>query len=217
VVRSKKIHPCTRSIYNLDCEEYFSLILLVANDSNTSLTLTRSKIQHNNHETPSGDEEKIKRKSATSDSDQTSSSSKTNETSTSSISDDDFTIKIRTRKSSSNKIEKSSITTRKHKTNSHKKKEVVISYNSSTIINEPLSDPSSTIAEDISPMDEDINPIDEDRILKDVIENNDNESVFASLDIPQNKPMEINDNNIPEDISNNGIDSSPAEDSNDNR
>jgi len=66
-------------------------------------------------------------------------------------------------------------------------------------------------------MDEDINPIDEDRILKDVIENNDNESIFASLDIPQNKPMEINDNNIPEDISNNGIDSSPAEDSNDNR
>ncbi|CAF2926649.1 unnamed protein product [Rotaria sp. Silwood2] len=48
---------------------------------------------------------------------------------------------------------------------------------------------------------------DDDRILKDVIENNDNEFIFAPLDINQDKPNErnSNNNNTAEDISNDGI------------
>jgi len=59
--------------------------------------------------------------------------------------------------------------------------------------------------------------MDEDQILKDVIENNDNESIFASLDIAQDKPIETNSNDEDENISNNEIDQLPTEDSPDDR
>jgi hypothetical protein len=53
------------------------------------------------------------------------------------------------------------------------------------MLDEPSLEDSITIAQDISPMDE-------DRLLQDVIENNDNDSIFASLDITHDKPMETN-------------------------
>lgn len=59
--------------------------------------------------------------------------------------------------------------------------------------------------------------MDEDRILNNVIENNDTESIFTSLNKTQDKPMEINDNNVEEDVSNNENDSSSVEDSTNNR
>ena len=105
--------------------------------------------------------------------------------SSSSDEEEDYQIKYRTQKSpSDNKTEKSSISSHKQTDRSHKKtKEVFINYNPSTILDEPSMDDSITIAQDISPTDE-------DRLLMDVIENNDNESIFASLDIAQDKPNE---------------------------
>jgi hypothetical protein len=126
--------------------------------------------------------------SATSDS---SSSSSTSDE------DDDYQIKYRIRKPpSDNKTEQSSIPSRKQTNRSHKKsKDVFVNYNSSTILDEPALEDSITIAQDISPMDE-------DRLLKDVIENNDNDSIFASLDIAQDKPNETHPIEENEDPSN---------------
>ena len=188
-------------------------------DSNSSNRLTRSQARHSsNHnnvqEILSSDDQNSKRKLLTADSDDTSVSSKTrqkNETSTvSSTSDDDFRIKIRTRKSLLNETEKSATKSSKHKSHSHKTNDITINYNPTTILNETSLEDSLTIAQDISPMDE-------DRILKDVIENNDNESIFASLDIAQDKSVERTNNPDIEDISNDGILPSPLEDFSDDR
>jgi hypothetical protein len=155
-------------------------------------------------ESSSSDESQTKQNS--------NSSKKANEISTtSSTSDDDFRIRLRTRKSlSTNKTEKSSNKSRKQTTNSRKKNDVIINYNPSSILEQASLDDSITIADDISPMDE-------DRILKDVIDNNDNESIFASLDINQDKPMEMNSNHDMEDLSNDRIQSSPTQLSEDDR
>jgi hypothetical protein len=123
--------------------------------------------------------------------------------------DDDYEIKYRIRKSASNKTEKSSIPSRKQTRNSHKKSnDIFINYNPSAILDEPSLEDSITMTQDISPMDE-------DRLLKDVIENNDNDSIFASLDIAQDKPMEINPIEEIEDASNDQL--STNQDSSDNR
>ncbi len=154
------------------------------------------------HEISSGNNEKTKRNN-----NEISTTS-----STSDDNDDDFNIKIRTRKSLLNKPEKSPNKLRKHtNNNSHKKtNDIIINYNPSAVLDEPSLDDSLSITEDISPMDE-------DRILKDVIENNDNESIFASLDITQDKPMETNSNDDVGDVSNDGIDQLPIQDSSDER
>ena len=154
----------------------------------------------------SSDENQIKKKS------DSNSSKKANEISTtSSTSDDDFRIRVRTRKSlSSNRTEKSLNKSRKQTTNSRKKNDVIINYNPSSILEQSTLDDSMSIADDISLMDE-------DRILKDVIDNNDNESIFGSLDIAQDKPMEINSNHDMEDLSNDRIQSSPTQLSEDDR
>ena len=161
---------------------------------------------------PSAWKNKVDNLSSNSDSQRLTRSKTTEISTTSSTSDDDFRIKYRTRKTVSNKTEKSSIKLRNHTTTkSHKKNDVVINYNSSTMLDQAsLDDDSLTIPEDISPMDE-------DRILKDVIENNDNESIFASLDIIQDKPMENNSNHDMDDISNDRIESSPIQESDDDR
>ncbi|CAF4369707.1 unnamed protein product, partial [Rotaria sp. Silwood2] len=225
-----------KRISQADAERYMPLAWNSSNSDdiprtpNIFETLTPSITNHNDAETSSNDDKKAKEKLLASDNDQASISSQThknNETSTtSSTSDDDedFNIKIRTQKSILNKTERSTIKSRKNTNRSHKKHDIIINYNlSSTIPNEssldeppsdkpiieepPLKD-SLAIAEEISPMDE-------DQILKDVIENNDNESIFASLDIAQDKPMETNPNDNIEEASNNEIDSSPTEDSHD--
>ena len=122
---------------------------------------------------------------------------------TSSTSDDDFTIKIRTQKSLTKKNERSPIELRKRQKKSHRSRNIIINHNPSTILNESSVNDSLTIVEDI-------NPIDEDPILQDVIENKDNETIFGSLDIPQDKQMETNldediDHNV-ESTSSNAID-----------
>jgi len=100
--------------------------------------------------------------------------------------DSDYNIKYRTRSSVSKKTEKSTIQSHKQPNKSHKKSnDVFINYNPSAMLDEPSLEDSITIAQDISPMDE-------DRLLQDVIENNDNDSIFASLDITHDKPMETN-------------------------
>jgi hypothetical protein len=110
-----------------------------------------------------------------------------------------------------NQTEKSLNKSRQHTNKSHKKtKDIIINYNPSAILNEPTLEDSLTIAEDISPMDE-------DRLLKDVIEHNDNESIFASLDIAQDKPMETNSNDEIQEMSNDEIDPVPNQESSDDR
>jgi hypothetical protein len=130
--------------------------------------------------------------------------------SNSATSDDDFRIKFRTRKPVSNKTEKSPIKLRKHTTNSHKTKDVIINYNLSTISHQSSIDDSLTHAEDISPMDE-------DRILKDVIQNKDNDSVFGSIDVAPDKTTKNNSNHDNEDLSNDKIQLSSSEESSDDR
>jgi len=133
-------------------------------------------------------------------------------TSSTSDDDDDYNIKYRTRKSSLNKTEKSLNKSDKHTNNKFHKKtnDIIINYNPSTILDEPSLDNSLTIDENITPMDE-------DRILKDVIENNNNESIFVSLDITQDKPIETNSNDEVEDLSNDAIDQLPTQESSDER
>lgn len=132
-------------------------------------------------------------------------------TSSTSEEEEDYNIKTRTRSSLRNQTEKSSNKSRQHTNKSHKKtKDIIINYNPSAILNEPTLEDSLTIAEDISPMDE-------DRLLKDVIENNDNESIFASLDIAQDKPMETNSNDEIQEMSNDEIDPVPNQESSDDR
>jgi len=153
------------------------------------------------HEISSGDNEKTKRNN-----------NEISTTSSTSDDNDDYNIKIRTRKSSLNKTEKPPYKLRKHTNDkTHKKtKDIIINYNPSTGLDEPSLDDSLSIAEDITPMDE-------DRLLKDVIENNDNESLFASLDITQDKQMETNSNDKVGDVSNDEIDQLPNQDSSDDR
>lgn len=92
---------------------------------------------------------------------------------------------------------------------------MIINYNlsSPTPVNESSSDEpivqEATLANSLT-IAEATSPTEEDPILKDVIENNDNDSVFASLDIPQDKSMETNLN---KNLSNDEIDSLPNEDS----
>ncbi|CAF4738111.1 unnamed protein product [Rotaria sp. Silwood1] len=191
----------------------------IPRNSNIFETLTRSN-----------DEKKAKEKLLASDNDQASISStthKSHETSTTSSTseddDDDFSIKIRTRKSLLKKTERSPIKLRKSTTRSHKKHDIVINYNlSSTVPNEssldetPLEDPplEEPSLKDSLAIVEQINPMEEDQILEDVIENNDNESILASNDINQDKPMETNHNDDDvEEASNNDIDSSTTQDS----
>jgi len=69
-------------------------------------------------------------------------------------------------------------------------------------------------------LDEYVDQIDEEQMFQDVIENNDNESLFTSLDITHNKTFEtssisnnnsiINYNDCIEDITNDGIDPPPS-------
>ncbi|CAF3656265.1 unnamed protein product [Rotaria sordida] len=191
----------------------------IPRDSNIFETLTPSKTNHNNSDTSSNDEKKAKEKLLTSDNDQASASSKihkNNEISTTTSSsdddDDDFNIKTRTRKSLLNKTERSPIKLRKHANRSHKKHDIIINYNlSSTIENESSLD--EPILKDSLAITQEITPMDEDQILKDVIENNDNESIFTSLDITPDKQMETNLNDDIEDPLNNEIDSSSTQDS----
>ncbi|CAF1297698.1 unnamed protein product [Adineta steineri] len=155
------------------------------------------------------DDEKISklRLRKSTDDDQASISSKksnNNETSTiSSTSDEDFTIKLRERKSSTNKKEKSSSKLRKNRKNSHKKNEIVINYNPSTKSNDGLLNDSSSSAEEI-------HSIHEDQVEKVVKENKVTTSSSITLNVPQEKPMETNDNHVVENGSNNGNNSSPS-------
>ncbi|CAF3208709.1 unnamed protein product [Rotaria socialis] len=131
----------------------------------------------------------------------------------SSTSDDDFTIKVRTEKCSSNRTEKSPTKSHKREKRSHKKHDVIINYNLTTAPNEASLDETSIqepIAEDSLTIVDDMSPIDEDPILKDVIDNNDNDSIFGSLDIAQDKLRKQHSN---EDAYNDEIDSLPGQDS----
>ncbi|CAF3911208.1 unnamed protein product [Adineta steineri] len=155
------------------------------------------------------DDEKISklRLRKSTDDDQASISSKNsnnNETSTiSSTSDEDFTIKLRERKSSTNKKEKDSSKLRKNRKNSHKKNEIVINYNPSTKSNDGLLNDSSSSAEEI-------HSIHEDQVEKVVKENKVTTSSSITLNVPQEKPVETNENHVVENGSNNENNSSPS-------
>jgi hypothetical protein len=163
-------------------------------------------LDKNTHENPSSsssDNSPIKRKFHRLVDDENNVLCKThkdNETTTSSTSDDDYNIKIRRGKLPLNKTnEESPIKLRRHiaTSNNHinKTNNVIINYNSSTIINDPSLEDSLSIVDDLVPMDE-------DQMLKDVIENNDNESIFASLDITHEKITETNSNDDVDNIIN---------------
>ncbi|CAF4811388.1 unnamed protein product, partial [Rotaria socialis] len=116
-------------------------------------------------------------------------------------------------KCSSNRTEKSPTKSHKREKRSHKKHDVIINYNLTTAPNEVSLDETSIqepIADDSLTIVDDMSPIDEDPILKDVIDNNDNDSIFGSLDIVQDKLRKQHSN---EDAYNDEIDSLPGQDS----
>lgn len=138
----------------------------------------------------------------------------TNESSSSDETDDDdeFNIKIRTRSTSSiNKTEKCSTkTSNSTKKSSHKKtNDIFINYNSSPILDEQSNDDSSTMDQDISPVEQ---------VPKNIKENKNNESVFSSLNITQDKPMEISVNEQEtENVINDVIDEESTQESSEER
>ncbi|CAF2903117.1 unnamed protein product [Rotaria sp. Silwood2] len=86
-------------------------------------------------------------------------------------------------------------------------KNIDVTFNSYCSINVPVFSDSKTWSVTYVGVNNLVSMNDDDRILKDVIENNDNEFIFAPLDINQDKPNErnSNNNNTAEDISNDGI------------
>ncbi|UJR15474.1 hypothetical protein I4U23_002417 [Adineta vaga] len=170
----------------------------------------------NTFENITNNEKSCKRRSHTSDNDQIDKSSKArknNETSTTSSTsddDDDYTIKYRTRRQSiSNKVDKTPSKSHRSRRNSHRKKEVIINYNSSPEENQVLSDHSVNADGDQNLMDN-----------NNESENHDQESEMplrATLSEKLTKKTNNETNNVVENISNDEMNPPSASESDHDR